>query len=105
MDALLRRFAAADHPLLLGMLHEARAYICWSAKLVAEYERSLVEVERWYRATGTPALIAKYERLASLGDAAKLPRVMPANQTLAPPERTQEATLTAEFQPNGSSSD
>jgi hypothetical protein len=52
-------------------LHEARAYVCWEAKRVAEYEHSLAQVERWFRPTGTPALIAKCERLAALSNTTK----------------------------------
>jgi len=100
IDALLTRFARADHPLLLGMLHEARAHICWNAKRVDDYEHSLAEVDHWYRPTGTPALIAKYERLAGLAGAAKLPDVPPANDAVASTEQTQQATVTADFQPN-----
>jgi hypothetical protein len=33
---------------------------------IEEYERNLAAVERWFRPTGTPALIAKCERLARL---------------------------------------
>jgi serine/threonine-protein kinase len=71
IDALLARFARFEHPLLQGMLHEARATICWSAKRVAEYSASLDATERWYRITGTPALIAKCERLVALAQAGK----------------------------------
>jgi hypothetical protein len=101
LDALLARFARTDHPLLFGMLHEARAQICWNAKLIDRYEHSLAEMERWYRPTGTPALIAKYERLAGLSGAAKLPQTPPANETATSAEQTQEATVTADFQPSG----
>jgi hypothetical protein len=66
LDRLIARFAGYDHPLLQGMLHEKRAYICWDSQRTQEYERSLAEVEYWYRKTGTPALIAKAERLASI---------------------------------------
>jgi hypothetical protein len=71
IDALLARFARFEHPLLQGMLHEARASICWSAKHVTEYSASLDAAERWYRITGTPALIAKCERLVALAQAGK----------------------------------
>jgi hypothetical protein len=105
LDALLARFARTDHPLMLGMLHEARALICWNAQRIHEYEHSLVEMDRWYRPTGTPALIAKYERLAGLSGAAKLPQTrpepLPANQTDSSAWQTQEATVTADHQPRG----
>jgi hypothetical protein len=54
------------------MLHETRAYICWEAKRIDAYRFSLAETERWYRPTGTPALIAKCERLADISQTTKL---------------------------------
>ena len=66
IDGLLTRFAHCDHPLLQGLLHEARARIFWNAGHVGEYRQSLAEMEHWFRPTGTPALIAKCERLAQL---------------------------------------
>jgi hypothetical protein len=66
IDGLLTRFVGSDHPLLKGLLHECRARIAWQAGRVDDYRRSVSEVERWFRPTGTPALIAKFERLAAL---------------------------------------
>jgi serine/threonine-protein kinase len=73
IDALLELFRQSDHPLVRGGLHEARARIAWAAHRRAEYDRSLSEVERWYRPTGTPALISKVERLAELASGPKPP--------------------------------
>jgi hypothetical protein len=66
IDALLERFRGNDHPLVQGFLHDARARIAWKAGLTDEYLLSLTIVEHWFRRTGTPALIAKCERLAEL---------------------------------------
>jgi tetratricopeptide (TPR) repeat protein len=66
IDALLHRFRDSDHPLLMGSLHEARAQVAWKVGRVEEYKLSLALVERFFRSTGTPALIAKCERLAEL---------------------------------------
>ncbi|HEY6561972.1 MAG TPA: protein kinase [Polyangiaceae bacterium] len=66
LDSLLKRFADCDHPLVQGLLHDARARIAYASGDVAAYERSLSEVERWFVNTGTPILIAKYKRLAEL---------------------------------------
>jgi hypothetical protein len=66
IDALLKRYKASDHPLVQGGLHEARAQLCWAAGMVEEYAFSMAKAEQWYRPTGTPALIAKCERLAEL---------------------------------------
>jgi hypothetical protein len=71
LDRLIERFRESDHPLLQGMLHDTRAYICWGAKRVDEYHVSLAQVERWYRATGNPTLIAKCERGQSSGSRAE----------------------------------
>jgi serine/threonine-protein kinase len=67
IDRLLERFADCDHPLVQGLLNEARARISWSAGNVEEYEQSRAEVERLFRPTDTPVLIAKCEALAQLG--------------------------------------
>lgn len=68
IDALLERFAAIHHPLVHGLLHEARARISWLAGDAIAYRRSLTEVQRWFRPTENPVLIAKCERLARLGE-------------------------------------
>jgi tRNA A-37 threonylcarbamoyl transferase component Bud32 len=81
LDGLLERFRECDNPMVLGSLYDARARIAWKAERVAEYVHGLSMVERWYRPTGTPALIAKCERLAGLRDA-RGPRASqpPANE-------------------------
>jgi hypothetical protein len=66
IDGLLKRFRGSDHPLVQGFLHEARAHIAWMAGRIDEYDVSLAVVERWFRPTGTPALVARWERLAEL---------------------------------------
>jgi len=66
LDALLARFEDSQHPLTLGMLHEARAQIAHRVGRKRDYHFSMVQVDRWFRATGTPTLIAKLERLADL---------------------------------------
>ena len=66
IDGLLARFRECDHPFLMGSLHEMRARIAWKAGLFPDYLHHLKLCERWFRPTGTPALIAKCERLAEL---------------------------------------
>jgi hypothetical protein len=66
VDGLLQRFRESNHPIVQGFLHEARARITFSAGRVDEYRHSLALVDHWFRGTGTPALIARYERLVSL---------------------------------------
>jgi hypothetical protein len=71
IDRLLERFRDCDHPLVHGLLNEARARITWRAGNREEYAQSRLEVERWFRPTNTPALIAKCEALAQLAAAEK----------------------------------
>src|SRR5262249_38804018 len=66
LDALREGYAASEHPLVHGMIHEARALIAHAAGLERELAESAVEVERWFRPTANPALIAKCERIAAL---------------------------------------
>lgn len=63
LDGLLARFASSEHPMTLGLLHESRAQIAHRADRTSERDESLDQCEHWLRGTGTPALIAKYERL------------------------------------------
>ncbi|HVW28688.1 MAG TPA: protein kinase [Polyangiaceae bacterium] len=67
IDELVAFYACSDNPLLHGLLHEARALICWSAGRTDDYAEGVARVERSLRPTGTPALIAKSERLAAIG--------------------------------------
>jgi tetratricopeptide (TPR) repeat protein len=78
LDGLIARLGPARHPLTLGSLHEARASIALSAGRREIYEESLAEVERWFRATATPLLVARCERLATLGKGDIEPRQRPS---------------------------
>jgi len=69
IDGLITRFAACDHPLLQGSLHDVRARVCWAAGDVPGYQRSLSLVNFHFQSTGTPALIAKCEQLAQVARA------------------------------------
>jgi hypothetical protein len=66
LDGLIERFRQSGHPLALGLLYEARARIAYPAGRKRAYQHSLTQVEKLFRETGTPALIAKFERLAEL---------------------------------------
>jgi hypothetical protein len=68
LDVLLERHARSGHGLGLGLLHETRARIAWSAGQPEEYERSLREVERYFVPTQDAGLVGKYRRLLELGD-------------------------------------
>jgi tetratricopeptide (TPR) repeat protein len=66
LELLIARHATSEHPLALGLLHEARARIAHAAGRRDVYEQSTREAERWFRPTNTPQLIAKCERLWEL---------------------------------------
>ena len=66
LDGLLRRHTRGQHPLALGLLHEARALIAHAAQQRGVFEESSREAQRWLRPTRNPALIAKCERLVRL---------------------------------------
>ncbi|MEY4579324.1 MAG: hypothetical protein RL701_4027, partial [Pseudomonadota bacterium] len=106
LDRLLVRFADCDHPLLHGMLHETRAFICWEARRVPEYEHSRAQTERWFRPTGTPALIAKCERLAGLSNTTKTGHTNLARRPSGPTgtETTQRGSVTRQAPPAASAS-
>jgi tetratricopeptide (TPR) repeat protein len=69
IDRLLDRFRECDSPMVIGSLHDTRARLAWKAGRIPEYVHGLAMVERWFRPTGTPALIAKCDRLAGLREA------------------------------------
>lgn len=69
LDRLLDRYAESEHPLALGLIHEARARIAWAQGRRDDYAHSLEQMDRWFRPTGTPGLIAKCERVAELSGA------------------------------------
>jgi hypothetical protein len=94
LDALIRRFEACDHPLVHGSLHEARARIAWNAGRVVEYRLSLAVAERWFRPTGTAALVASVERLARLESAVGEARMDPGGDTPVTSEATRVETAT-----------
>jgi tetratricopeptide (TPR) repeat protein len=67
LSALLARHESSEHPLALGLLHEARARISHAAGRRDDYIFSTREAERWLRPTNMSQLIAKCERLWELG--------------------------------------
>jgi hypothetical protein len=68
IDKLVARHAESGHLLGIGLLHEARARIAWSAGKVDEYDQSVREVERCFVSTREPGLIARSKCLRELGD-------------------------------------
>jgi hypothetical protein len=66
LEALLLRHADSDNPLTHGRLHEAYARSAALAPDWAAFRHQLAEARRWYRSTGTPALLARVDALARL---------------------------------------
>ena len=77
-----------------GALHETRARIAFMAGRLDDYRHSLTLAEHWFRGTGTPALIARYERVAALGESKPTsPPVVPGEQvTTGETTRTDSTT-------------
>jgi tetratricopeptide (TPR) repeat protein len=64
LDAALARHATRDNPLLIGLLHKARAELAFQLQDMECAERHLQHFEQQARAARNPALIAQWERLS-----------------------------------------
>jgi hypothetical protein len=80
LDGLLERLTPTGHPLALGLLHEARARVSYRAGKKRDYHYHLAQMEAYFRPTGTPALIAKCERVAELAHPQETARQRPVQQ-------------------------
>jgi len=96
LDHLIERFADCGHALVQGLLHEARAHICWEAGRLQDYESSRAQAERWLRPTQVPALLAKCEQLASLTRSAPEESVV-VRRTRTEPASEREELATVEL--------
>jgi hypothetical protein len=67
LDELLLKYEGTDHPLFVGLLHRTRAEVALAMGDRETFERHLAAMERHFRGTKAPALIAQWERLAELG--------------------------------------
>jgi tetratricopeptide (TPR) repeat protein len=67
IEALLREHAHGDNPLCMGLLHAARAEIAIAMGDAATFAPHLAEMERWFKGTENPALLAQCERLRDRG--------------------------------------
>jgi hypothetical protein len=63
LDGLLAEHGAQDQPLLIGLLHKARAEVALATADASVFERHAAEMETRFRATQNPCLIAQWERL------------------------------------------
>ncbi|HEX4340126.1 MAG TPA: protein kinase [Polyangiaceae bacterium] len=95
LKGLLQRFKHVDHPLALGLIHEALARIAWAAGVTEDYEANLVATETHFRGTGTPILIARCEELGRL----RLARVAASLPVSA--DRLDSPTITAPMREDG----
>ncbi|HMI90972.1 MAG TPA: hypothetical protein VK509_06390, partial [Polyangiales bacterium] len=67
LELLIAEHAPAEGPLTLGLLHEARAQVALLARDHSAFRAHAEATLRWFRPTGTPALVARAERLAQHG--------------------------------------
>jgi hypothetical protein len=63
LDGLLAAHGHEDQPLLIGLLHKARAEVALHANDAAAFELHAAETETRFRATQNTCLIAQWERL------------------------------------------
>jgi len=52
-------------PMVHGTVHEAYARVAWRAGDIERFRQHLERMERWFRSTRNPALVARYEKLAA----------------------------------------
>jgi hypothetical protein len=96
IDGLLERFREHDHPLLKALLYEARGRVTWMAGKLDDYRHAVAMMEHWARPTGTPALIAKWERLAELEGGALTRRAPPVSDASMSPDAKTDAKTGAD---------
>ncbi len=98
LDRAIEEARATSIPSVMGSLHEGRARVAAAARDGAELSVHLAEMDRWFRPTRNPALIARCERLAELqqpeltGEAAMLAA---AEETVAGTPEAQRALARA----------
>lgn len=66
LDCLLEEHRASQNPLTMGLIHGARARIAVVQKDIASFTKHKEQMERWFRTTRNPALIAQCETLEKL---------------------------------------
>jgi hypothetical protein len=65
LDSLLAEHGGQDQPMLIGLLHEARAEVALIMSDAEAFERHFAAMDQRYRAAKNPSLIAQGERLAA----------------------------------------
>jgi hypothetical protein len=71
LDELLAEYGHADQPLLVGLLHKARAEVALQERDVAAFELHATELGKRFGSTGNPALLAQCERLSEAARAVR----------------------------------
>jgi hypothetical protein len=89
---LLAKHGTQDQPLLIGLLHKARAEVALLMKDLVAFDEHAAEVERRFRGTKNPALIAQCERLMQQAVRRGLKRF---DETISAVQSGHEATLIA----------
>ncbi|HEX3771602.1 MAG TPA: AAA family ATPase, partial [Polyangiaceae bacterium] len=89
LRALLDTHGGAGNPLTVGSLHEALGELAAMSGDSEAFGSHLIEVDRWFRQTRNPALVARYEQLARDAVLAKMsPDGRPVTRSSsAPPPR------------------
>lgn len=67
LDQLLEKYASQDQPLLVGLLHKARAEVALVSNDSIAFETHLGKMGQYFHATRNPALVAQWENLADRG--------------------------------------
>jgi hypothetical protein len=87
LDALLAKHGHESNPLLVGLLHQARAEVAERAKDPDAVERHRAEMEHRFRGTHNPLLIAQCERArrgtTAPTDGTRRPRLQPVPNTVS----------------------
>jgi hypothetical protein len=66
LDALLAQHGDNDNPLLIGLLHKARAEVALKTRDRERFNLHYEQVHQRFRATKNPALVAQWEHLGEL---------------------------------------
>jgi hypothetical protein len=66
LEQQLAELTPSQHPLALGQVHEALARIHAQSGCREPFEQHAREMERWFRATRSPALVARCEPIHEL---------------------------------------
>jgi tetratricopeptide (TPR) repeat protein len=87
LDAALADHGQHDNPMLVGLLHKARAEVALAMGEKQAFEQHLAEMEQRFRGTRNPALIAQCDRIAERA------RRVGVRTSLQPVSHSQPAAL------------